>query len=105
MGDQKFIISSRRYAKKLVSAAFAVIRTHQPALGPRGGLWLVLLMCTHKEGLCPSSGNINRLLMMMMINRYKYPLKFQGGLKSGRRPRVKTIAESLSKHDENMMNT
>jgi hypothetical protein len=27
----------------------------------RGGLWPVLLMC--KEGLCPSSGDINRLMM------------------------------------------
>jgi hypothetical protein len=24
---------------------FAVVSTHQPALGPRGGLWPVLLMC------------------------------------------------------------
>jgi hypothetical protein len=39
---------------------------NQPALGPRGGLWPVLLMCViHKEGLCPSSGDINRLMMMM----------------------------------------
>jgi hypothetical protein len=30
-----------------------------------------------------------------------YPVQFQGGLTSGRRPIVKTIAESLSKHDEN----
>jgi hypothetical protein len=33
-----------RYVKPLV-AAFAVVSTHQPALGPRGGLWPVLLMC------------------------------------------------------------
>jgi hypothetical protein len=26
-------------------------------------LWVI-----HKEGLCPSSGDINRLMMMMMIN-------------------------------------
>jgi hypothetical protein len=25
--------------------AFAVVSTHQPALGPRGGLWPVLLIC------------------------------------------------------------
>jgi hypothetical protein len=38
--------------------------------GPRGGLWPVLLMC--KEGLCPSSGDINRLMMMMMNNFNRY---------------------------------
>jgi hypothetical protein len=32
-----------------------------------------------------------------------YPLQFQGGLTSGRRPVVKTIAKSLSQHDENML--
>jgi hypothetical protein len=34
-----------RNIKPLVPAAFAVVSTHQPALGPRGGLWPVLLMC------------------------------------------------------------
>jgi hypothetical protein len=34
-----------RHVKLLVSAAFAVVSTHQPALGSRGGLWPVLLMC------------------------------------------------------------
>jgi hypothetical protein len=32
-----------RHVKPLVPAAFAVVSTHQPALGPRGGLWPVLL--------------------------------------------------------------
>jgi hypothetical protein len=32
-----------RHVKPLVPAAF--VSTHQPALGPRGGLWPVLLMC------------------------------------------------------------
>jgi hypothetical protein len=55
-----------RYVKPLVSAAFAVVSTHQPALSPRGGLWLgsFSLCVIHKEGLCPSSGDINRLMMM-----------------------------------------
>jgi hypothetical protein len=37
-------------------------------VGPRGGLWLMALsLCVmHKEGLCPSSGGINRLMMMMI---------------------------------------
>jgi hypothetical protein len=34
-----------RHVKPLVPAAFAVVGTHQHALGPRGGLWPVLLMC------------------------------------------------------------
>jgi hypothetical protein len=29
----------------LIPAAFAVVSTHQPALGPRGGLWPFRLMC------------------------------------------------------------
>jgi hypothetical protein len=35
----------RRHVNPLVPAAFAVVSTHQPALGPRGGLWPVLIMC------------------------------------------------------------
>jgi hypothetical protein len=35
----------RRHVKPLVPAAFAVVSTHQSALGPRGGLWPVLPMC------------------------------------------------------------
>jgi hypothetical protein len=34
-----------RHVKPLVPVAFAVVSTHQSALGPRGGLWPVLLMC------------------------------------------------------------
>jgi hypothetical protein len=34
-----------RHVKSLVLAAFAVVNTYQPALGPRGGLRPVLLMC------------------------------------------------------------
>jgi hypothetical protein len=34
-----------RHVKPLVPAAFAVVSTDQPALGPCGGLWLVRLMC------------------------------------------------------------
>jgi hypothetical protein len=34
-----------RHVKRLVPAAFAVVSTNQPALGPHGGLWPVLLMC------------------------------------------------------------
>jgi hypothetical protein len=34
-----------RHVKPLAAAALAVISTHQSALGPRGGLWPLLLMC------------------------------------------------------------
>jgi hypothetical protein len=54
MGDQKFLSQAppclERYVKPLVPAAFAVVGTHQLALGvdttkphPHGGLWPVLL--------------------------------------------------------------
>jgi hypothetical protein len=53
--------------KPLVPAAFAVVCTHQPALGPRGGLWPAFLCVIHKEGLCPSSGDINRLMKTRVL--------------------------------------
>jgi hypothetical protein len=34
-----------RHVKSLVPAAFAIVSTHQSALGPCGGLWPVLLTC------------------------------------------------------------
>jgi hypothetical protein len=49
MGDQKFItwrfLCFGRRVKPLVPAGFAVARTDQFPLGPRGGLWPFLLMC------------------------------------------------------------
>jgi hypothetical protein len=35
----------KRHVKPLVQTAFDIANTDQPALGPRGGLWPVLLMC------------------------------------------------------------
>jgi hypothetical protein len=63
-----------RHVKPLVPAVFAVVITRQLTLGPRGGLWPVLLVCIlicviHKKGLCPSSGDINRLMMMHLYAR------------------------------------
>jgi hypothetical protein len=46
---------------------FIAMRKATPVLGPRGGLWPILLMC-NQEGLCRSSGEINRLMMMIMRN-------------------------------------
>jgi hypothetical protein len=34
-----------KHVKVLAPVAFAVVSTHQPALGLRGGLWHVLFMC------------------------------------------------------------
>jgi hypothetical protein len=36
---------SGRHVKPLVHAALAAAITYQPALGPSGRLWVVLLMC------------------------------------------------------------
>jgi hypothetical protein len=54
----------RRRVKPLVTAEYAAVSTHQLALGPRGGLWPVLL-------LCPIKGDINRLMMMIKQNKSK----------------------------------
>jgi hypothetical protein len=34
-----------RHVKPFVPAAFAVVSTHQSALGPHGGLYPILVMC------------------------------------------------------------
>jgi hypothetical protein len=41
--------------------------THQPALARMVGYGPFSLCVIHKEGLCPSSGDINRLMMMSII--------------------------------------
>jgi hypothetical protein len=63
----------RMHFKPLFLAAFAVISTHQSALDPRGGLYGPFsLYVMYKEGLCPSSGGMNRLIMMIEHNIGKY---------------------------------
>jgi hypothetical protein len=47
-----------RHIKPLVLAAFAI---------HTGRLWSVTLSVVHKEGLCSSSGDFNRLPMMIMM--------------------------------------
>jgi hypothetical protein len=42
-----------------------ILFTHQCALGRVVGYGPFCLWVIHKEGLCPSSGDINRLMMMM----------------------------------------
>jgi hypothetical protein len=61
-----------RHIKLLVPSAFAVVSTHQLALCPRGfrGCYGPFSLCViHKVGLCPSSGNFNRLMMMIKPDR------------------------------------
>jgi hypothetical protein len=67
----KYIISSSsvlRKARQAVGPGFICSRYHHHALRPRGEYGPFSLCVIHKEGLCPSSGDINRL--MMMIWRY-----------------------------------
>jgi hypothetical protein len=55
-----------RHVKPSVPAAFAVDSTLLSVLDPHVELWHVPLCIIHKIGLCPRSGNINRLMMMML---------------------------------------
>jgi hypothetical protein len=72
-----------RHVKLLVPAAFAVVNTHQPALGPRGVSDGPFSLCViHNEGLYLSSGDINRLMIIqsayLTMNFRHLPLLFQG---------------------------
>jgi hypothetical protein len=69
MGDQKFIISSSSVLGKV-----------REAVGPAVFAVVSTLCVIHKEGLCPSSGDINRLMMIMT------PLS---GIRIRRRRRIK----------------
>jgi hypothetical protein len=51
----------------LVLAAFAVVNTTNPHWARVVGYGPFSLWVIHKEGLCPSSGDINRLMVMMMM--------------------------------------
>jgi hypothetical protein len=54
-----------RHVKTLAPAAFAVVSTYHWARVVGYGLFS--LCVTHNEGLCPSSGDINGLMMMMIV--------------------------------------
>jgi hypothetical protein len=72
MGDQNLLRPFPcfgRHVKPLIPAAFAVVSTQQPALGRVVGYGPLSLCVIHKKGLCPSSGGINKLMMMMMMIR------------------------------------
>jgi hypothetical protein len=53
-----------RQFKSLVPAAFAVVRTHQSAQGRVVSYGPFFLCVIYREGMCPSSGDINRLMMI-----------------------------------------
>jgi hypothetical protein len=56
-----------RHVKPLVPAAFAFVSTHNSHGARVVGYGPFSLSVIHKEGLWPSSGDINRLMMMMTI--------------------------------------
>jgi hypothetical protein len=60
MGDQKLIISSSFVLHLQFLVPTKPHETRVVGYDPFS-LWVI-----HKEGLCPSSGHINRLMMMMM---------------------------------------
>jgi hypothetical protein len=65
MGDQHLLsqaLSCFGIHVKLGPAAFAVVSSHQPAL-------LSFFCIIHREGLCPSSEDINRQMMIMIYNQ------------------------------------
>jgi hypothetical protein len=74
MGDQNFIVSnSSRHVKArpgciytlyiIVICTFATTNQHRARVVGYGAFSLCVM---HKEGMCASSGGINRLMMMMM---------------------------------------
>jgi hypothetical protein len=72
MGDQKFIISSSSVLRK---ARWSQLNSQSPApTNPHWarvvdyGLFSLCVIC--KEGLCPSSGDINRLMMMIAVHTF-----------------------------------
>jgi hypothetical protein len=54
-----------RHVKPLVPAAFAVVSTHQPRWARLVGYGPFSLCVIRKKGQCPSSGDINGLMMIM----------------------------------------
>jgi hypothetical protein len=69
MGDEKLIISSfGRHVKPLVLAAFAVLTPTNPHWACVADYGPLSFCVIDKEGLCPSSGDINRLMMMDIGN-------------------------------------
>jgi hypothetical protein len=71
----------RRHVKPLVPAAFTVVNTHKSTHRLVGyapfSLWV-----NYKEGLCSSSGDIDRLMMMVMMEEYLRCLRYTFGNKA-----------------------
>jgi hypothetical protein len=58
------------FGRHVKSAAFAVVNTlTNPHWALVVGYGPFSLCVIHKEGLCPSSGDVNRLMMMMKTHR------------------------------------
>jgi hypothetical protein len=88
--------SFRRHVKTMVPAAFAQSVTTRPHWARVVAYDPFSLCVIHNEGLYPSSGDINRLMMMIMntrflvhnINTYHSCFVMTAGWSSGLRPRL-----------------
>jgi hypothetical protein len=70
-----------RHVKTLFPAAFAVDSTYLSALGPRGGLWLVLLMCIHVIYLYSVISSVNVCIRVIWpINDFLSFFQYYPGL-------------------------
>jgi hypothetical protein len=63
MGDQNLKFLVLRKQVLLVPAAFAVFSTHQGS----GPAWYVMAHCPHKKCLGPDNGDINKLIIIMLM--------------------------------------
>jgi hypothetical protein len=67
-----------RHVKPLVPVAFAVVNT-KPHWARVVGYGPFSLWVIHKERLCATSGDINRLMMMMMMTYFELDLSLIKG--------------------------
>jgi hypothetical protein len=65
----EFFRAFGKHVKPLVPAAITIVRTHQALVVGYGPFSLCVI---HKKGLCPSSGDINRLMMMLNVKQTTY---------------------------------
>jgi hypothetical protein len=95
---------TKNYYLELLRASESTLsrwsRLHLQSFAPINPHWARVVgydpfsLCViHKESLCISSGDINRLMTIGSVG-------IQGGLTSGRRPIVKIISKALSQHDK-----
>jgi hypothetical protein len=64
----------RRHVKPLAPAVFAIVSTPKPNWARVVGYGPCFLCVIHKEGMCPSSRDINRLMMMTSFIEMRYKI-------------------------------